>query len=219
MLRRRIKHLLRRGTPPSDVDCALFDAYVDLDPAMLFSEADVLSAFNAHGWSVWLVVGVFLNGFQSRRLRPFFLTDIDAWVDFVSAIGRACADSTAMEQAAAFVAKNLTRQARNRILARANDPHDPQSTFILLEIVRRMQTATTDDLTAEASKRLLCSFLSAEYKGDPLPNPGSIATEQFIRELVLPYARKHGKPEVMQDIDSILFEAGARHGMKYYLES
>jgi hypothetical protein len=80
-----------------------------------------------------------------------------------------------------------------------------------------MQTVTTDNLTAEAGERLLSSYLSLDYDCDPLPNPGSLATERYIRETVLPYANDHLAPEMVEDMERILMEAGNRHDIKYSL--
>lgn len=125
--------------------------------------------------------------------------------------------SDVIDSAATFVAEHLCREARDRVIARANDPSDPLSTFILVQIVRRMHTVTTDSLTAEAGRRLLNSFLSEEYDGDPVPTPGSIATERYIKEIVLPYAEDQLQPHMVGDVERILMEAGARHGMRYRL--
>ena len=59
--------------------------------------------------------------------------------------------SDAIDSAATFVAEYLCREARDRVIVRANDPSDPLSTFILVQLVRRMQTVTTDNLTDEAA--------------------------------------------------------------------
>jgi hypothetical protein len=212
---------LQHGTLPSPTDGALFDVFDDIEPDALFSERDVLTAFESHDWSIWHVVGVFLNGFRMPRARQFrarqfIVTQADAWIAFLYAIKVSCSDTSAIDQAATFVAENLAREARNRIIIRANDPSDPQSTFILVQLVRRMQTVTTDNLTGKAGQRLLSSFLNGEYDGDPLPTPGSIATERYIREVVMPYAI-HLEPNMMENMERILIEAGARHGMRYQL--
>ena len=80
-----------------------------------------------------------------------------------------------------------------------------------------MQTVTTDNLTAEAGERLLSSYLSLDYDCDRLPTPGSIATERYIREVVMPYANNYLKPNIIEDLERIVMEAGARHGVRYHL--
>ena len=217
VLRRRVQQLLSRGSPPSDIDRALFEVFDDIDLYVLFSEDDVLIAFATYGASVWTIFDLFLNGSNTSRKGSFIVRRVDKWIDCLYAIKVANSDPFSVEKMASFVAKNLSKMARERVLERANDSTDLLSTFILIQLVRRMDTVTTDDLTGDAGRRLVSAFFSAEYDGDPFPTLGAIATERFIRETLLPYARCHPAAEMLEDIERTLIDAGRRHGIRYRL--
>ena len=160
ILRRRIRKLLRLSVPPSPTDRALFDVHQDADPADLFSEADLLAAFEVNGPVVWQIIGGFLSSARRNAESKFSISEVDAWIGFVHSLNGSDPNNLSLDLAARFVAENLSPGARERVISRANTPDDSYSKFVLVEIFRRMSTVTTDNLTSEASQRLLHPFLS-----------------------------------------------------------
>ena len=218
VIKRQVRHLLARGVAPSGLDKMLFETFDDLDPGMLFSEDEVLIAFRDHGPIIWETVGVFLGSFETWRTARFVVSCADEWIQFLHSIASEDPASISVDRLATFISAHVSSIARERVLSRANDPTDPLSNFVLVHLVCRMCTVTTDSLTDEAGQRLLHAFLRSEFDVDPFANPGTIATERYISETVIPYVRDDLDTDKLENLERILIDAGNRHGVRYRLE-
>ena len=90
------------------------------DPADLFSEADLLAAFEVNGPVVWQIIGGFLSSARRNAESKFSISEVDAWIGFVHSLNGSDPNNLSLDLAARFVAENLSPGARERVISRAN---------------------------------------------------------------------------------------------------
>ncbi|WP_375157544.1 SIR2 family protein [Bradyrhizobium sp. RDT46] len=117
-----------------------------------------------------------------------------------------------------FVCRHLARATpisdHQTLISMANDPKDHRRDFILSMILLHIVGVTTDQLNKPAALRLLEMYVKG--KMEPVPSPGEVATENFIAEIVLPYAEAIGSdPWERSAVEQILLDAGRRHDRRY----
>jgi hypothetical protein len=142
---------------------------------------------------------------------------VNGWIDLLQAIfGKRPSEVVARLNGARFFAQELSRVGLNQTLARANDPDDVARDFLLSEIVWRMPGVSADQLEPEAAERMLQLYVGSSFVR--FESPGEIASEKFIIETVLPFARSIAdKPEARAKIEEILSSAGRRHDRRYWV--
>jgi hypothetical protein len=177
----------------------------------------VLKSIARHGPMIFELLDSFWTK-PSNTPSRLLIKRIDDWVNILSKIAASDVLETEVSlpvvHAIEYVAESLTDEASRRLLDRVNAPSDPDQNFILARIVWLMPNITTDDLTSQAAHRLV--ELYCRQGREMWRSPGRIATERFVTQVVLPYA------ETLEDdaparaaIESILRDAGRRHGRRY----
>ncbi|UPT64914.1 MAG: hypothetical protein M0D54_10725 [Hyphomonadaceae bacterium JAD_PAG50586_4] len=117
-----------------------------------------------------------------------------------------------------FVAGNLTDRARARLIEIVNADDDTIVSQYLISTLLPSTSISTDLLSAKGQDALLRRFLhTPRYFASLSASPGSIASERFIHERVLPLARAATGVERRRLIN-LLKQAGDRHGRRYELE-
>lgn len=161
------------------------------------------------------LLGNFFSTLFDRR-TPVKVERIEEWVDILQKefSPDEWADDFSLGWACGYLARTTQRESLSKILCLVNDPHSPGRDFVLGLIVPRIPGITTDSLTVITSQRLVELYVTGRI--EPFPSPGEIATERFITEIVLPYARSidddHWKREALE---RILLDAGQRHDRRY----
>ncbi|RZN12995.1 SIR2 family protein [Bradyrhizobium sp. Leo121] len=190
--------------------CTMADHYViDVD------ETEILESLksNTHSTLGLLADAFFKYSFDKLPIKITRLHDwitllhshfsIEEWPNDFS-LGAACS----------YLARAMPISDHVQIIRWANDRKSSIRDFVLGLIVPRMMGITTDDLTPSSGKRLLDLYVNGHL--EPHPSPGEIATEQFIAELVLPYAQSiKDDPRERQAIQQVLTDAGRRHDRRY----
>jgi hypothetical protein len=166
----------------------------------------------------WNALRLISNLFFSQidRRVEISVSRIDRWIDVLSELRIASNQEAFLSWICQHLASAFADEGRDQVLRRANDPEDGARDFVLGEIVVRMSTVTTDDLTKESADRLMTLYLDGDL--EPWPSPGNIATERFVAEVVLPLARQRSLSGIRRiGLETILQEAGERHDRRYFV--
>jgi hypothetical protein len=178
-------------------------------------EGEVLDALRRDARGVLRLLGDFLFQPSSDR-DPIEIKQIQDWIDILhkqfspdewvneNSLGTVCG----------YLAKAMQNKDRKTILLWANQRENPARDFVLGLIVPRISGVTTDQLTAAAAHRMIELYVKGQIES--FPSPGEIATERFVTEFVLPYARSMNDDRWEREaVERILFDAGRRHDRRY----
>lgn len=180
------------------------------DDDFVIDEEPILRSLEKNGRQAIRIIAEFFNTFQNRISLSIF--NIDRWVDVINQHSDTDAPDSWI---CSYLALAYADSGRMQLLRRANNASDPASNFVLGHIIPRMSTVTTDDLTSEATIRLLSLYVDGEL--EPWPSPGNIASERFISDFVLPMANEVSSDRYRREsIETILHEAGERHDRRYF---
>jgi len=115
-----------------------------------------------------------------------------------------------------WLGENLAESGRLRLLEIVNEGGE-EARFFVNHVLSRVSASVinTDDLSPEARLLLLREYLSSqEWLGS---SPGVLATEDFVTQVLLPFACFIDDREQRMKLNRALVDAGNRHGVRYPL--
>jgi hypothetical protein len=152
------------------------------------NEGQVLAALQRDPRNVLRLLGdMFFKPSHARY--PIEIRRIQVWIDvlYKEFSPGEWIDEHSLLLVCRYLAKATQREAHTKILLWANQPKNPARDFVLGLIVPHISGVTTDDLTPAAAQRLLELYIKEQI--EQFPSPGTVATERFVTETVLPYAQ------------------------------
>lgn len=205
---------LRRNATLTAVErefCTLLDQY-----RMELDETQILDALNRNARPTLNLLSNIISRSSHQRL-PIKVTQIQEWITLLhkNFTIEEWLTEFSLTVVCSYLARAVPISEHKKILQWANDPETPIRDLVLGLIIPRITGFTTDDLSPESASRLLELYVKGRL--EPSPSPGEIATERFITEIVLPYAKSIENDRWEREaIEFILEEAGRRHDRRYY---
>jgi hypothetical protein len=208
-----VKHAFRNPAALAPLEWAVMEELGE--KGIRLDEKLVLNSFQKYGEKALALLDQFGWG-DVKQILKLSNSMIDSWIDVLRVIfEKKTTEIVARLNGARYFAEELSRCGRTRTLARANDAVDPGRDFLLSEIVWRMPGVSSDDLTPESAERMLRLYI--KHDRIPFESPGDIATERFVNNSVLPFAKSiAGNASNRRKIEEILSSAGRRHDRRYW---
>ena len=118
----------------------------------------------------------------------------------------------------ALFGRHLDREQQREFLREFNEPRS-KFRHLLVRFVLPYFTEVTTDMFTEDAISFLLADLSFEASAGPsdLQLLGSTATEDFVTERLVPLLLNAKQP-VSGNLDTVLRQAGSRHGRRYFVE-
>lgn len=143
---------------------------------------------------------------------------IDWWLEWMMEVDPASAGYWFLNQLGGLFALHLSREVQDKFVAEFNKSGS-KFRRLLLHFVLPHRSDITDEVFSDDAISFMLADLSRErsassFRGHLL---GSIATEQFVTERLLPLLPDAKQP-LLKNLHEVLRQAGSRHGRRYVLE-
>jgi hypothetical protein len=182
-------------------------------------ESSALESLRNHGLVALNVLEKIALGYGDSGRLEVTSERVDDWIAITRKLTYQASDSEdddfKVDRLIEYLAGSWSNNARDYIIRRATDPKDESSDFILGMVFPRLSAASTEELTDEASTRLLRLHLAGQTTHDP--EFGDVASERYIEEVILKVDLTTLLPNEYERLSDFLKQAAAHVGRRYKL--